>query len=331
MLEESLRPTYELERAAKPEEKSDGAKAPLSGGAAFKSAMGYSLAKGELSNPDANNPPVMMVRTQTASCPDAQCPRAKMENVGYAAKGYNLMFGNPFPTRPGVDPGFYDHAGGLIWALEYSDDGETTDGRFQVPDKLSIEHNVGCVMDFSTTESTTMDMVKASNEGEVGVDASASGMGYSGAFSANVDWNTLESQMQENHLTKVTSTADCVVYHIKFPWYSIAPKITHNFYYGLMTVDAKAKDATGAGKLKEQFDCDVPKPTPKSYSHEAFERGDQIPVECSEKVRTKMINWCKEDGNKGACRAFWVFFDEFGTHWSPYLQMGARFGLETVI
>lgn len=32
--------------------------------------------------------PTMMIRTQHATCPDAQCPRAKMENVGYSAKGY---------------------------------------------------------------------------------------------------------------------------------------------------------------------------------------------------------------------------------------------------
>ena len=99
--------------------------------------------------------PSVLVRTQTASCPDAQCPRAKMENVGYFAKGYNIYYGNPMTTEAGVDPGFTDHAGGLIWKLEYNDNLETADGRYQIPDKTIVEHNHGCSLSMTTTTSSS--------------------------------------------------------------------------------------------------------------------------------------------------------------------------------
>ena len=55
-----------------------------------------------------------------------------------------------------VDPGFVDHSGGLIWALEYkSVDGsgrETADGRFEIPDHVDVEHNVGCSLSMATEE-----------------------------------------------------------------------------------------------------------------------------------------------------------------------------------
>ena len=81
-------------------------------------ASGPAGAIAKLSVPDsafgtAENPrvPEMFVRTQHAHCPDAQCPKAKMENIGLAAKGYNLLFGNPFSTTPGIDPGFTARGG----------------------------------------------------------------------------------------------------------------------------------------------------------------------------------------------------------------------------
>jgi len=40
--------------------------------------------------------------SEHANCPDAQCPRAKVYNVGYIGKGYNLIYGNPYPKNAGA-------------------------------------------------------------------------------------------------------------------------------------------------------------------------------------------------------------------------------------
>tara|TARA_B110001452_G_scaffold210384_1_gene180770 strand:+ start:564 stop:1022 length:459 start_codon:yes stop_codon:yes gene_type:complete len=86
-----------------------------------------------------NREPSMVVRHQTATCPDAQCPSAKMENIDYFAKGYNVYFGNPMSTKAGVDPGFTEHAGGLIWKLEYTNSQQTADGLWDIPDHTIVE------------------------------------------------------------------------------------------------------------------------------------------------------------------------------------------------
>ena len=42
------------------------------------------------------------VFSEHANCPDAQCPRAKVYNVGYIGKAYNIIYGNPYPENAGA-------------------------------------------------------------------------------------------------------------------------------------------------------------------------------------------------------------------------------------
>ena len=133
--------------------------------------------------------PEVFVRTQHAHCPDAQCPKAKMENIGLAAKGYNILFGNPFSTTPGIDPGFVKRGGGAIWEFEYKQSLETADGRFERPDHTQVEHNVGCSLSMSNAVTHSEEEDSEESSTKVSVDAEVEGAFASGAFSADARWN----------------------------------------------------------------------------------------------------------------------------------------------
>ena len=129
--------------------------------------------------------PEVFVRTQHAHCPDAQCPKAKMENIGLAAKGYNILFGNPFSTTPGIDPGFVKRGGGAIWEFEYTQSLETADGRFERPDHTQVEHNVGCSLSMSNAVTHSEEEESEESSTKVSVDAEVEGTFASGSFSAD--------------------------------------------------------------------------------------------------------------------------------------------------
>tara|TARA_B110001452_G_scaffold139772_1_gene116139 strand:+ start:266 stop:1207 length:942 start_codon:yes stop_codon:yes gene_type:complete len=188
---------------------------------------------------DSNNnlrEPSILVRNQRAACPDAQCPRAKMENIGYMAKGYNILKGNPYSTIPGVDPGFTDRAGGLIWDIGYGLGLETADGRYQVPDYTIIEHNEGCSLSMTTTASSNEAALEETYSNKVGLSVEASKGIYSGKFTANTEWSGFSSSQSREMTTDITSSADCVVYHTKIPKFSEKPKFTQNFLEGVASL-----------------------------------------------------------------------------------------------
>jgi len=262
---------------------------------------------------DSNNnlrEPSILVRNQKAECPDAQCPRAKMENIGYMAKGYNILKGNPYSTIPGVDPGFTDRAGGLIWDIGYGLGQETADGRYQVPDFTIIEHNEGCSLAMTTTTSSNEAALEESYSNKVSVSAEASSGLYSGQFSANTEWSGFSSSQSSEMTTDITSSADCVVYHTKIPKFSEKPKFTENFLAGVASlIHMKPTDESEApADLEAEAEGDL----------QNLERPTDGVSSAGASYET-------------ALKPFYTFFDEFGTHWQEYTKMGARFGLTTKI
>lgn len=194
---------------------------------------------------DANGKPrepSMLVRHQTATCPDAQCPRGKMENIDYFAKGYNVYFGNPMSTKAGVDPGFTEHAGGLIWKLEYTNSQQTADGLWDVPDHTIVEHNVGCSLAMTTEEASSMKDVSEEYSNKAAVSVEAEGLMFSGKFSAESEWRGLAQQNSQEKTVSITSSADCVVYHARVQKFAPKPKFTENFLRGVQYLVAGAQE-----------------------------------------------------------------------------------------
>ena len=158
---------------------------------------------------DPEDVPTIHVMTQHAVCPDAQCPRAKMENIGYTAYGYNILRGNPMPTSPGIDPGYLVSP---MYNLKYDLSLETADGRYQMPDFVVLQNEVGCSLAMSSTETTSTRQYQDS----LSLNAKVEGSGSYGladvAFSASVAYQSASSSLSTEKNVKLTSTADCSVY-----------------------------------------------------------------------------------------------------------------------
>lgn len=215
----------------------------------------------------------------------------KMENVGFVAKGYNLLYANPMPTSGGVDPGFTHHAGMPIFKLRYALGGETPDGRFQNPDFTTIIHEKGCQISFETTQSQSTSEYTETLEQSAEVGLSAKSAIESVKFSASNDYQSTDKTMKASSTMKMASSADCVVYRARMSEFSRKPDMTANFYLGLVSL--------GSGPDWPEGDL-----TERSETDPDFE------------LRKSM---------------FFQFFDEFGTHWLPEIQMGSRFGMDSEI
>ena len=101
-----------------------------------------------------------------------------------------------------------------------------------------------------------------------------------GSFQLDSDWSSFNSENRKSSTEKITSTADCVVYHVKFPKYARRPDFTTNFLRGVRALEVATRSPVDG----------VPPLLP-----------------------------------------YYRFFDEFGTHWMEQIQMGARFGITTLI
>jgi len=231
------------------------------------------------------------VHTQHASCPDAQCPRAKMENIGWSAKGYNLLYGNPMPTRAGVDPGFTTKAGSPIFDLSYDREQETVDGRYQMPDDMLLLQEKACMISFDTTTSSST----AEYTSTLGQSAELDGEVSKGPlakvkFSASQEYKESDSSYKSSATMKMTSSADCLVYRARVEKYGTKPKFTANFYAGIISLG-------------------VP---PEYVTHSLL-------PDMSMEKKTELL---------AAKKRFYDLFSEFGTHWIPDMKMGSRYGME---
>ena len=180
------------------------------------------------------------VESQHANCPDAQCPRAKVYNVGYVAQGYNLVYGNPFPTSGGIDPGFKNFGGSKIFQVTYDQNRETVDGREEVPDDIIVMAEHGCTLQMSLEEASNSDdyqkMVQESDSygGSVGI------KGFSASGKASKETMEAEQKMEEKNTVITYATAMCDAFRVSMNKYSGRPKFTSVFTKSALA----AKEAT---------------------------------------------------------------------------------------
>ena len=162
------------------------------------------------------------VKSQSALCPDAQCPRAKVVNLGYIAKGYNLLYGNPHPKGSGVDPGFTNYGGSDIFKLTYNSKGkggngkdpkQTADGRYEIPTALDVVSEHGCSLSFSSVTASSVkdyhDMEKGSTSYSGGLNV---GPFFSASFKASNEFQKNEKELTSGTKTTVNSGARCSAY-----------------------------------------------------------------------------------------------------------------------
>jgi len=136
--------------------------------------------------------------------PVAEVP--KMKNIQYLACGYDLMEGNPLPTK-GVpmDPGYKDP----IFELKYDDHSISADGRFLQPDHTMIKGTKGsCSLEAST------DIVSSVKQYEKTLShlVSADFKGWGASFSMSNNYQQVHKSTKEYHRTFTMTKILCATY-----------------------------------------------------------------------------------------------------------------------
>lgn len=204
---------------------------------------------------DANPETKVIVHSQHANCPDAQCPAAKVINLGYIAKGYNLLYAHPHPKESGVDPGFSHYGGGTIFNLTYSGTKSTGDGRYIIPDLLDVVSEKGCSLSFSSKDATSASEYNAMMRDSLSVGASLSvGPFFSSSFRASGESQGTEKILFSGTHTAVKSEARCSAFGARFIDMTDV-KFSTDFLAGLKYLEAVGKgDAEGVEPAEAWFD-----------------------------------------------------------------------------
>lgn len=152
-------------------------------------------------------------------------------NIDYLAQGYNIYFGNPLPTRAGVDPGYSDHAGEMIFELSYDQERTTgfSNGAFNLPDGVYALNDAGCKLAYTATSFETQKAYVKELSVNVGLSGGRDGVAVSGSFSASVDYNEQEEENAKTSTETIITKAECVVFHATMPEFETRPKFTRGF------------------------------------------------------------------------------------------------------
>lgn len=126
---------------------------------------------------------------------------AKMINIDYLAKGYNIYKGNPLSDKD--DPGFTLP----IFKFTYNGD-KTADGRYEIPKGINIDKHDSCDSTIKAEEITT----EANYHKKLEIYASQEGSGFGASLSFNQNYQTIKDEKIKEHYIHIVSSASCSVY-----------------------------------------------------------------------------------------------------------------------
>ena len=164
----------------------------------------------------------------------------RLPNIGYMFQGYNLIKGNPLDPK-GSDPGFTTLN---IFQAEYTENKQTYDGRYTMPDRTDGTKQESCTMTASSETMHTQTQYKDT----LNVKASASVTGgtavWSASFSASTEYNRVSDVLKSNDKSVIKSESTCTVYgaamHSNPP-----PQFTDNFFNNLKALGDDNPDYAG--------------------------------------------------------------------------------------
>jgi len=133
----------------------------------------------------------------------------------------NIFYGNPAPTQGSVDPGFR----GQIFDARYHGDATTPDGRYFLPEGLSVHScDNACSLHFEVTSIQGAH----SYSSELSIKAGVGFAGFGARFSASADFARIEKGAEEHHNLYTFAEAKCCSYRV-FKNSFKAPPLTENF------------------------------------------------------------------------------------------------------
>ncbi|CAG2212323.1 unnamed protein product [Mytilus edulis] len=129
------------------------------------------------------------------------------------------------PTVTAVEKNIQtEKASNLNINVDYNQDRQTSDCRYNIPNGVVVVPDVSCVTSFSsTTIQNKYELSKA-----LAVSASANAGGYGASFSASAGYKESSSELESGEVVKILSTAKCNSYFSKLLEDNI-PRFTESF------------------------------------------------------------------------------------------------------
>lgn len=128
----------------------------------------------------------------------------KFPNINYLGSSYNIFKGNPHSTE-GLDPGFMGQG---LYEFSYHQGKVTPDGRYCIPDNMSVMESLACSFDFSSRSIKEITSYFQSLE----VDVDADFTGYGASFSASTNYKEVKENTDSREIQYVSSHAYCEAY-----------------------------------------------------------------------------------------------------------------------
>lgn len=168
-----------------------------------------------------------------------------MPNIGALLQGYDVMFGNPVPTRGlPLDPGYRQP----VFSAIYFPGDLTPDRRYKQPNGTTISSCSGtCSMDFESKEIAGTQSYQTTLSGKV----SLSGGGWGAKFSASTDFKHVAEGSSSSKTVTTHSEATCCAYQAKILTYT-PPELHPNFLAGIKQLP-ESYDASKYFKFIEAF------------------------------------------------------------------------------
>ena len=132
-----------------------------------------------------------------------------LPNIDYLLFGYNLIKGNPVPSRVARDKGFTSQIFKSTYILQET----TSDLEYRIPDHLDAYEAEGCVMQFSSRSIFSEQEYQTDLRAHVGISGEASYGIVSASFSASTDYSKMSKKLVSDDKVFVKSEATCFVYH----------------------------------------------------------------------------------------------------------------------
>lgn len=170
----------------------------------------------------------------------------RMPNINYAARGYNLFYGNPMPSQVGVDPGF-DRYAGTVFEMSYSGGREpVTTGTvsYEQPDGMDVFKNEGCYLAFKSESMSRTSEYKNNLRESVGGDVND----IEASFEASVDFHEFQTKTQNKSKRVMWSQAECSSFQV-----TMSGLVMPNYTADFRTALEQLPDAYGDGEAYFDF------------------------------------------------------------------------------
>ncbi|CAC5417204.1 unnamed protein product [Mytilus coruscus] len=144
--------------------------------------------------------------------------------VGYIGRGYDIYKGNPLSDDGEVDQGFRLPVIDLPFSSRF-----TSDGEYRIPDNVDVIPEASASFGSSYHQLKTETDYQSMLQVDVSVQASASGFGYSGSFSASTSYKRSVKEVTKEEATTVDIVGRANVYKARLSSTGTISKLSEEF------------------------------------------------------------------------------------------------------